>query len=81
MNLGKTPGADLGFSRGGADFQKKNRKFFDFELSLSRFSLCFGKNFCSQSTVLPLFRQNFLRRRQIFEKQSKSRFWALFEKF
>ena len=67
------------FSRGGGtDFQKNFQNFDDlffFRSTKLTFEL-------SQSTVLPLFWQNFLRRRQIFEKNSqKSRFWALFEKF
>ena len=61
------PEADLGFSRGGrADFQKIFQKFDDlFFLGRPNWFL-FSR--LSQSSILPLFWQNFLRRRQIFEK-------------
>ena len=54
------------FSRGGADFQKKFENFDD--LFLGRPNWFFE---LSQSTVLPLFWLNFLRRRHIFEKTVK----------
>ena len=60
------------FSRGGgADFQKVFENFEDlFSSFLGRPNLIFE---LSQSTVLPLFWQNFLRRRQIFEKKNSQK--------
>ena len=69
-------GADLGFSRGGLIFKKISKILTTFFLGRPNrfFEL-------SQSTILPLFWQNFLCRRQILKKNSqKSRFWALFAK-
>ena len=76
----RQPVADLGFSRGGGRIFKKKSKI------LTTFFLFLGRpNFfeLSQSTVLPLFWQNFLRRRQIFEKKNsqKSRFRHFLENF
>ena len=68
-------GADLGFSRGAADFQKMFRNFDD--LFLGRPNRFFE---LSQSTVLPLFLQNFQRRRQIFEKTVKKAVFGHFLK-
>ena len=59
-------GADLGFSRGGG-----GRIFKKFSKILTTFFFLGRPNWffeLSQSTVLPLFWQSFLRRRQIFEK-------------
>ena len=55
------------FSRGGADFQKSFQNFDLFSF-LGRPNRFFE---LSQSTVLPLFWRNFLRRREIFEKRVK----------
>ena len=59
---------DLGFSRGGADFQKKLENFDDLFFFFRSTKLILE---LSQSTFLPPFWQNFLRRRQISEKTVK----------
>ena len=77
--MGYITGADLGFSRGGADFQKKNRKF------CQPFFIGRQKWFpeLSQSTKKSLFWSTFLRRRQNFEKKTgqKDLFRHFLEKF
>ena len=73
-------------SRGGSRiFSREGWIFEKFSKILTTFFFLGRPNWffeLSQSTVLRLFWQNFLRRRQIFEKTvKKNRFWALFEKF
>ena len=70
-NLLSTRGGSRIFSRGGgggADFQKEIENFDD--LFLGRPNWFFE---LSQSTVLPLFWPNFLRRSQTFEKNSQKK--------
>ena len=66
-------GADLGFSRGGGGFSKILTFFFFLGRPNWFFEL-------SQSTALPLFWQNFLRRRQIFWKTVKKAVFGQFLK-
>ena len=65
------------FSRGGADFRKIFQNFDDLFFFLGRPNWFFE---LSQSTVLPLLWQKFLRRRQIFEKTVKKAVFGHFLK-
>ena len=81
---GYKQGVDLGFlssggGGGGANFQKEIENFDDL-FFLGRPNWFFE---LSQSTVLPIFRQNFVRRSQILKKVKKAflgTFWEILTK-